>query len=228
MYRTPPTDSGAPTFTKTAGSAIIRGMPDTRTDEQLANAARDGDADALTELLRRHGPTVEPALRISEQWRPVLDPADVMQITYLEAFLQIGHFDPQRGTPFRAWLQRIAENNLRDAIRGLERAKRPQPRDRIQPKTKDESMVGLLSEISSGGPTPSVVIRREEALKMLSTAISSLPDNYAEVIQLYDLDGLPIDQVAARLGRSAGAVHMLRARAHDRLREALGSATGLA
>ena len=42
------------------------------------------------------------------------------------------------------------------------------------------------------------------------------------MIRLYDLEGRPIAEVAAEMGRSSGAVHMLRARAHDRLRELLG------
>ena len=44
-------------------------------------------------------------------------------------------------------------------------------------------------------------------------------------MRLYDLECQPPQQVAEALGRSVGAVHMLRARAHDRLRELLGSAS---
>src|SRR5262244_2160831 len=73
-----------------------------------------GDRDALVDLLDRHGPAVERSLRIGAGWRGRLDAGDVMQVTYLEAFLRISSFDPQRAEAFAAWLRRIAEHNLLD------------------------------------------------------------------------------------------------------------------
>lgn len=71
-------------------------------------AAVAGDVDAIAELLHEHAPDVERSLSIAREWRSVLEPADVMQVTYLEAFLQIARYDPQRAKSFRAWLRRIA------------------------------------------------------------------------------------------------------------------------
>lgn len=196
-----------------------------RTDEELIQAARTGDADALSELLSRHGPAIERTLQINDIWRGMLEPADVMQVTYLEAFLHIRSFDPERGTPFRAWLNHIAANNLRDAIRGLERAKKPQPRDRIRPPVVDDSLVGLYELLGADSLTPSRQVGRQDACRMLERAIAGLPPRYEQVIRLYDLEGLPIEEVARRVGRSAGAIHMLRSRAHERLVQELGSSS---
>lgn len=198
-----------------------------RTDAELVHAAHGGDAEAVSELLRLHGPIVEQSLRIGENWRAVLDPADVMQITYLEAFMQIRSFDPERGTTFRSWLQRIAENNLRDAVRGLERAKRPNPRHRLRAATHEDSLAGLFEELEATSSTPSRNLGQREACRMLEAAIAALPETYADVIRMYDLESRPIEEVAGNLGRSPGAIHMLRARAHDRLREHLGSSPGI-
>lgn len=196
-----------------------------KTDAELVNEAQRGIADAVSELLRLHGPAVEQSLRIGENWRSVLDPADVMQITYLEAFIHIRAFDPQRGTTFRSWLQRIAENNLRDAVRGLERAKRPNPRNQLRAATHADSLVGLFEELEATSSTPSRNVGQREACRLLDAAIAALPEAYADVIRMYDLENRPIEEVASRLGRSPGAIHMLRARAHDRLREHLGTST---
>lgn len=190
-------------------------------DDALVSAARAGDSDAITELLRRHGPAVEAALRVDPVWRALIEPADVMQITYLEAFLQMERYDPQRGVGFRAWLARLAENNLRDAIRGLQAAKRPSPLRQARPRSED-SVQGLLAELAAESATPSRSVARRELHGLLDAALGCLPQNYGEVIRLYDLEQRPIEEVAARLGRSPAAVHMLRARAHDRLREQLG------
>lgn len=186
-------------------------------------AAVAGDADAMTELLSKHGPEVERTLSIAREWRSVLEPADVMQVTYLEAFLEINRYDPDRAQPFRAWLQRIAENNLRDAIRGLQRQKRPQPSNRVNAPATADSTCDLYAHLGVTTTTPSRYATREERTHHLSIALEALPEDYGQVVRLYDLQTLPIAEVARQMKRSAGAIHMLRARAHDRLREILGS-----
>lgn len=200
---------------------------DAQTTESRIRKAIAGDADALTSLLRQFGPEVERSLQINSVWQTMLEPADVMQVTYLEAFLRIGAFDPDRADSFVAWLRRVAQNNLKDAIRGLERQKQPQPRDRIKPPKFEDSLVGLYEMLEAGTSSPSRQVRRQEACSLLESSIRLLPDRYAEVVRRYDLECQPIGDVANALGKSPGAVHMLRARAHDRLREQLGSASGI-
>ncbi len=197
-------------------------------EKNRIEAAVAGDTEALSALLKLHGPTVERALQINPVWRALLEPGDVMQVTYLEAFLQIRTFDPARGARFETWLRRIAENNLRDAIRGLERQKQPQPRDRIRPARSEDSLIGLYNLLGSDSATPSRDMREQESLHRLEGAIASLPERYQQVVRMYDLEGAAIEEVAARVGKSTGAVHMLRARAHDRLRGLLGSPTATA
>jgi RNA polymerase sigma-70 factor (ECF subfamily) len=48
-----------------------------------------------------------------------------------------------------------------------------------------------------------------------------LPEDFREVIVLRNLEGLPHEAVARRMGRSPGAVRMLWVRALARLREEL-------
>lgn len=194
-------------------------------DEDIIKRAVKGDSDALSTMLGRHGPAVQAGLQIGKAWQTVLDPSDVMQVTYLEAFLRISTFDPTRVQAFQAWLRQIAQNNLRDAIRGLERQKQPQPKDRIKPGRYEDSLVGLYNLLGTDSATPSRQVGRKEACRLLETCIGALPDRYARVIRMYDLEGRSIKEVADALSKSAGAVHMLRARAHDRLREQLGSSS---
>ena len=103
--------------------------------EQLDQAVQ-GDADALMALLRQFGPAIRRRLDINQAWRSKLDAADVMQVTYLEAFLRIGQLKTRDSEVFAAWLTRIAENNLRDAVRQFQRLKRPDPRRPLLPPRK--------------------------------------------------------------------------------------------
>lgn len=181
-----------------------------------------GDVDALTELLNHWAPEVERSLSIGHEWRSVLEPADVMQVTYLEAFLQISRYDPDRAESFGAWLGRIAQNNLKDAIRGLQRQKRPQPADRVTMPAGADSVTDLLSQLGITTTTPSRHAVGHERAARLDAAIDSMPADYSKAIRLYDLQGMAIGEVARLMARSPGAVHMIRARAHDELRRILG------
>jgi RNA polymerase sigma-70 factor (ECF subfamily) len=191
-------------------------------NEQLV-AAVAGNRDALAALLRRHGPDVRRRLSISAVWRAALDPADVMQATYLEAFLRIGQLDSHTIEGFISWLTQVAKNNLRDAIKELERQKRPDPRRQVVENPVADSYVALLDVVGCTTRTASREAARHEAHDLLKAALTRLTETYRAVVRLYDLEGKSATEVAEILGRSTGAVFMLRARAHDRLRELLGS-----
>jgi len=196
----------------------------TGSEMELARRAIAGDEDALAELLEEFGPQVRQRLggRIGAQWQSVFEEDDVLQITYLEAFLRIGRFECIGEGAFLAWLTRIAENNLRDAIRELGRVKRPQPANRVESPSGDESYAALCDVLRVTSVTPSHHAARGEARRILDGAIEKLPADYARVVRLYDLEGRSAAEVAGAMGRSTGAVYMLRARAHDCIRELLG------
>ena len=194
-------------------------------ENSLLASAAGGDVAAVSALLKRHGPQVCRDLSIAQQWRSVLDPEDVMQVTYMEAFLQIGQFEPKGSESFPAWLRQIAQNNLRDAIKGLNGEKRPPPAKRLEPPRLDDSVVALYELLGVTTTTPSRVAATEEAKSCLESAIRELPKDYATVVRLHNLEGRTGPEVAATMGRSRGAVFMLLARAHERLRERLGTAS---
>lgn len=187
--------------------------------------AKAGDPVALRQLLERYGPTVWSQIQseIGPTWRSLVDADDVMQVTYLEAFFQISRLGAQDETGFVAWLRQIARNNLRDAIKELDRQKRPSPARRVHAPAGEDSYVALVDLLGATNSTPSRHVAAREAHGIIDTMLSRMPPDYAAVIRLYDLEGQDVSTVASQLGRSTGAVHMLRARAHDRLRDLLGS-----
>ncbi len=201
---------------------------DQQREDQLVALASQGDSDALGDLLMHLAPQLRARLEpeIGQQYTSMINADDILQVTFLEAFLRFDRFEQRGAGAVLAWLTRIAQNNLRDAIRGLEAAKRPSPGKRVQSaRSNDESYDGLVMALGATFSTPSVKAARHEAHRFLDEAIEALPEDYAVVIRAFDLDGASASDIATELGRSVGAVYMLRARAHESLRDAMGSET---
>ena len=218
---------GVARMCRTGGVNVSNPLQSDMNEEQLVSRAVAGDEEALCDLLRIFGPMVRDRVkgRIGAQWRTALDEDDVMQVTYLEAFLLINQFQSRGPGSFMAWLGHVAENNLRDAVRGLQAAKRPDPRRQLQPKGNSDSFVALVEMLGSSDTTPSRHAAKDEAKQFLEAALGTLPPDYERVVRLYDLECLGAAEVAEQLGRSAGAIYMLRARAHERLKESMGAAS---
>lgn len=193
--------------------------------EALLSQALGGDRGALVSLLEELAPMVRARIepKIGAHLRPVVECDDIMQVTYLEVVTRLETFKGGGASGFLAWVTRIAENNLIDAGRAASAAKRPDPRKRVRDRSGEESMVAMVEHLGMTVSTPSRAAARGEAVDALERTLDRLPEDYARVIRMYDLGGESIEDVAEALGRSEGAVYMLRARAHERLRDLLGT-----
>jgi RNA polymerase sigma-70 factor, ECF subfamily len=192
--------------------------------DDLLPPASSGDTRALRKLLEEHAPAVRKWLagKIPHRWQSVLSVDDVMQQTYTDAFLDIKGFVLVGGDSFGAWLMKLAQCNLVDALRMLEAEKRGEGRRPITPPNSDDSCMSLYESLMATSSTPSRQAARDEALAALNAALEQLPDDYRHVVQMYDLEGRPVEEVARVLQRSPGAVFMIRKRAHCRLRRIIG------
>ena len=188
-------------------------------DEVVAQAAA-GDPGALESLLQGATPALRAELTIDARFRRSFDIEDVLQVTFLEAFLRIRSLEQPTAAAFHAWLRRIAEHNLADAVRALTRQKREEAR-RITHGASGESSRTLLLAVAGAHTTACSRAAAGEQLARLLEAIAALPASYRLVVEQVDLAERSVAEVAATLGRTEGAVHMLRARAHERLRELL-------
>jgi RNA polymerase sigma factor (sigma-70 family) len=205
-------------------------MADAHDDlDALLVKAQQGDRESLLALLESCAPRVRGRIapKITGYLRPFLDEDDVMQVTYLEVVTRFETFTNGDANGFLSWMSRLAENNLIDAVRMIEADKRPNPRNRVETAGKigsgGEAMQSLIDMIGVTVTSPSSAAAGEEIKTALAAVLDRLPEDYATVIKLYDLQGRSASELAAELGRSEGAIYMLRARAHDRLRDLLPS-----
>src|SRR5262249_47461467 len=86
---------------------------DTRTDEELVSAYREGEAGAFSVLLRRHHDDLLRFLTRLTGTRAAAE--DAFQETFLQVHLSAESFDVNRR--FKPWLFTIAANKARDALR---------------------------------------------------------------------------------------------------------------
>lgn len=197
-------------------------MSETSPEELLARA-KNGDLDALESLLIRCAPSVRSSILINPKWQSVLSADDVISETWMEAFQDFDSFQGTSPAAFGGWLMRIAERNLRDAIRGLEREKRGRPERRVGAPADQDPWEWLWGLVTGTVTSPSTRYARKELQLRIERELNRLPDHWAMVVRLYFLEEKSVAEIADQLGRSRGAVHLLRIRALECLRERVGS-----
>lgn len=217
------------------GQAVCTGTrrhrPPELMDEQAraaqAHAAADGDQDALQRLIVHYHATLRGTVEraIDPALRAHLDPDDVLQEAYITAFKRVGscNFDGPGG--FYKWLETIALNAIRPQQRALRSQKRDVARNVAQRPRSATSYPDLLHRLASPDSTPSRRVARHEATAAVLSALARLTDDQRAVIRLRILEDLPGPEVAAALGKSEAAVHMLTHRALKQLRHLLVSIT---
>jgi RNA polymerase sigma-70 factor (ECF subfamily) len=191
---------------------------------ELLQAARTGDAQALGRLLElyRNYLHVLARLQVGRRLRAKADPSDLVQEAFLAAQRNFPEFRGNSETELVDWLRQILASKLVDLARRYLGTRRRDVRleRQLAQELDDSSRIlgaGLLAPPSSPSER---AVRREQAV-LLADAIKSLPDDYGEVIILRHLEGLPLAQVAARMGRSMDSVKKLWVRGIARLRESL-------
>jgi RNA polymerase sigma-70 factor (ECF subfamily) len=200
----------------------------TTAPEQLLQEAREGDAAALGQLLEmyRHYLTLMARVQIGQRIQGKVDPADLVQDTFLEAHRNFPKFRGTSEAEFVSWLRQILAGNLADVLRRYLGTKGRDVRlEREIQQSIDCSSVLLDRCLLAVQSTPSQqAVRREQAV-LLADALGELSENYREVIVLRHLEGLTFPEVAQRLNRSVDSVEKLWMRGLLQLRQLLESMT---
>jgi RNA polymerase sigma-70 factor (ECF subfamily) len=192
----------------------------------LISRCRAGDAAAREALFARyHGYLhVLACAQLGRHLRTRCDPADVVQQTLLEAHRDLPSFQGTQEAELLAWLRRILAHNLYNEARRYATQQRDLSRevslDMVRAGVEHSSMI-LGQGIAANMPSPSSLAAQKESALHLADALSRLPADYQTVLVLRVLEELPAEEVAQRMGRTAGAVRMLQMRALAALRAEL-------
>lgn len=193
---------------------------------ELLALARKGDEAARNELLEGCRNYVKLMARSQvETWMNAkVDASDLVQQTLLEAYQGLASFEGDSEAEWYAWIKQILAHNTQDFIRQFRTAKRDAKKEVRLNSQRDADSVPQM-DLSAQLQTPSQLMIQDEREFELANAIAQLNKDYQEVIQLRNLQRLPFDEVAERMGRSRGAVQMLWARALKQLQEILSQST---
>jgi RNA polymerase sigma-70 factor (ECF subfamily) len=166
-------------------------------------AAQAGAPWALERLYRELAPTVAGYLRLQGGAQP----DDLTSDVFLKVFHRIGTFSGGE-EQFRSWVFTIAHHRLVDERRQL--ARRPQFAD------CDPSDLPA----SAGGDVESEAMRRLSEQRVRRLCDQLVPDQ-RDVLLLRMIADMSLEQTAAALGKSTGAVKALQHRSVAALRRLL-------
>ena len=195
--------------------------------DKLFISARQGSGSCLGRLLTLYANYLK--LLVSAQLDARLctrvSPSDIVQETFFEAHRDFSQFRGQSSGEFVAWLRRILVNNILRVVEQHLLAEKRDVRREISleniGRRLEQSTARLETLLAERGDSPSGCAQRREHEIILADALAELPASYRDVIVLRHIEGMPFDEVALRMDRSAGAVRMLWLRALKKLREAL-------
>ncbi len=163
----------------------------TSDERHLIQRAQRRDADAFTELYRRH---VDPIYRyILLRTGDESTAEDLTSEVFVRALESLDAYE-DRGAPFGAWLYRIANARVVDLWRKSGRAD----------VSFDSGEIDVPVDLPSGD-----VI----AYAALAKSLQQLTGEQQQVIILRFIEGYDITEIAQIMGRTAGAVKSLQHRA---------------
>jgi RNA polymerase sigma-70 factor (ECF subfamily) len=190
-------------------------------------AARQGQHECLGTLLELYRNYLHLVARtqIDLHLQAQVNPSDLVQETFLEAYRDFNQFRGQTEVELLGWLRRILLHNLGRLVEKQVRAKKRSVRRTVsleqRLKELDKSAAKVEAALLCHGSSPSARAERRELAAVLADQLARLPKSQREVIILRNLEGLSFEEVAQRLKRSPGAVRVLWLRALDRLRQLL-------
>jgi RNA polymerase sigma-70 factor (ECF subfamily) len=185
---------------------ILIVLPDIPTEDRILARARQGDADAVSQIYEAYFEPVYQFIRLR-----VDDPALAEDLAS-EVFVKFITALRGRSAPhhtLRGWLFRVARNVLHDHYGQAQRF-------------STEALDDWLPT-PDGEDLDSQVIRTLDA-ERVRRALGRLPADQQEVLILRFGQALSLQETADLMGRQVGAIKSLQFRAVESLRRALGEA----
>jgi RNA polymerase sigma-70 factor (ECF subfamily) len=163
------------------------------TDQELVEQSKQGDEEAMAKLIQRH---YGASLRIARSiLRNESDSEDAVQTAYSRAFQYLHTFREE--ARFSTWITTIVVNQSRMHLRRQRRATLLSLEEPIHEQ--------IPQYLTSREPTPEESTARREISTAISRALARLPHGLRTPYTLHAVSGLPVAEVADKLGLSVSA-----------------------
>ena len=198
------------------------------TTRRLFERMKSGDREAFDRFFQKSTPRVLVYIRynMGPRLQRKLDCADILQNLYLNLYRNFGAFSRQaaeRGV--EKTLIRMADHEITEAYRYyFKTGKRDAQREVIAAYMDDREGAGpsALDNLPIDETSITARVRRRDEYQRILRVLGTLKpiEQYITVARV--IEGLTVQEIADLLGKTRGAVHMILARARDKLREKAG------
>ncbi len=166
---------------------------------------QQGDRQALAWLYETYkGAVYRTALAMT---RDESAAEDILQECFIRLYTYAASLDPDR--PLRPWLYRVTLNLVRDWSR-RRRLGRP-----------IEDLMEWFSALAAPTPSMEGEVERNEAIALVRKVVDALPAAHREVVVLFYLEELSLEEIAEALDIPVGTVKSRLHYARRRLRESV-------
>lgn len=187
----------------------------------LVEQARGGDVAAKSELASQVQSYLSMMAdrKLNPAIRSNINPSDIVQHTLIRMVDGIDNFRGTTRAEFFGWLNTIVQNESARANRHYRSQKRDVTRQRSIAQPDSGSF--FFVEPSDDQPTPQTSALSQERIELLYELLKRLPENYAEVIRLRNLEQLSFHEIGERMDRSEAASSKLWNRAIEKFQKEL-------
>ena len=197
--------------------------PNAAETEELLLNARQGQRDAVEQLMERHRQSLERMVRgrLNRAVARRVDVSDVVQETLLTASKRMAEYVRDPRMPFHAWLRQIARDRLNDVYRRQLADKRSVANEQSV-GGEGSDFVPPTALVRDAELTPAEAMLRQEFAERFSAAVETLSEADREIIFMRHSEQLTNSEAAELLGLSQPAAAMRYLRALRQLKAILG------
>ena len=159
--------------------------------------------------------------RLGTALRRKVEPPDIYQETAVAALNAWPTLDLGSRDPF-GWLCQIAEQRIVDLSRRFAARKRAADREVPLNARAIGASKEFLDLLAASLTSASSAFARDERAARLNAAIAQLPKESQEILRWRYVESLPTKEIAAKVGKSDGAVRVLLTRTLHKLQAILG------
>ena len=176
----------------------------------------NNDQVELAELLEQHQYALEGFIKrnLGMRLKQKVEAHDILQNTMISA---IKSFDSQDFTQLDsyAWLCHLVEQRIIDAHRhffGTQKRSANKEVGLETPLTGSRQLC-MIDVLAASMTTPTQAIQRDENIDAMETAFNTLSDEQKQALHLRFVEGLSLQEISERLGKSNGATRVMLSRA---------------